>query len=184
MEQKGYDYKLEIVLTLLQERCHIRGIASKLGTNHMIIVRKMQELSESNVVDFVQEGKNKTYFLKKTTEARSLVYMAENYKMLQTIEKYPSLRAFIEKIQRDQRVRLALLFGSYAKKTANKESDVDVFIETHDKALRNELSQADSRLSLKIGSYERESALIKEIEKSHVVLKGVEEFYEKNQFFG
>jgi predicted nucleotidyltransferase len=181
MEQK--DYNLEIVLTLLQEKEHIRGIAKKLGTNHMLIVRKMRELSNANIVDFVQEGKNKTYFLKKTAEARSCVLMAENYKVLQTLEKYPSLRAIIEKLQRDERIRLALLFGSYAKNTANKRSDIDIFIETNDKALRNELVMVDSKLSLKIGNYERESAVIKEIERSHVVIKGAEELYAKNHFF-
>ena len=181
MEQKNYN--LEIVLTLMQERGHIRGIAKKLGTNHMTIDRKMQQLSNSNVVDFVQEGKNKTYFLKKTAEARSHVFMAENYKILQTLEKYPTLRAIIEKLQRDERIRLALLFGSYAKNTANKSSDIDIFIETQDKALRNELALVDSKLSLKVGNYERESALIKEIEKSHVIIKGAEEFYDKNRFF-
>jgi Nucleotidyltransferase domain. len=78
---------------------------------------------------------------------------------------------------------LALLFGSYAKNTATKQSDIDVFVETHNRDLKNELMQADYRLSLKIGSYEKESALIREIERCHVVIKGVEEFYEKNQFF-
>ncbi|MCW4001158.1 MAG: nucleotidyltransferase domain-containing protein [Candidatus Bathyarchaeota archaeon] len=181
MEQK--DYKFEIVLTLLQEKNHIRAIANKLGTNHMIIVRKMRELLDSNVVDFLQEGKNKTYFLKKTVEAKCHVHMAEYYKKLQTIEKYPSLRAIIEKLENDQRVQLAVIFGSYAKYTADKGSDIDIFIETQDKALRDELARTDSRLSLKIGTYQKESALIREIEKSHVVLKGVEKFYEKNRFF-
>ena len=76
MEQK--DYKLEVVNFLLHERGHARGIANKLGTNHMLIARKINELSKANVVDFVQEGKNKTYFLKKTAEARAFVFMAEN----------------------------------------------------------------------------------------------------------
>jgi len=181
MEQK--DYKNEIVLALLQERGHIRGIAKKLGTNHMLIVRKIQELSHANVVDFVQEGKNKTYFLKKTAEARLYVLMAENYKLIQTLQNYPSLRVLIERLQKDPRIHLALLFGSYAKNTANKTSDIDVFIESQDKALRAELTMLNSRLSLKIGAYQNDSALMKEIEQSHVIIKGAENFYEKNQFF-
>jgi predicted nucleotidyltransferase len=181
MEQK--DYKLEVVNFLLQERGHIRGIANKLGTNHMLIARKIKELSNANVLDFVQEGKNKTYFLKKTAEARAFIFMAENYQVLQTLEKYPRLRSIIEKIQRDRKIRLALLFGSYAKGTASKDSDIDIYIESRDKNLRKELKLMDSKLSVKIGDYERASSLIKEIEKNHVALKGVEYFYEKNQFF-
>ena len=181
MEQK--DYKFEVINFLLQERGHARGIASKLGTNHMLIARKINELSNENVVDFVQEGKNKTYFLKKTIEARASIFMAENYRLLQTLKKYPQLRNVIEKIQRDQKMSLALLFGSYAKGTALKDSDIDIYVESSDPNLRKNLKLLDSKLSVKIGDYDRASPLIKEIEKNHVALKGVEYFYEKNQFF-
>ena len=180
-EQK--DYKLEAINFLVQERGHVRGIASKLGTNHMLIARKINELSNENVVDYVQEGKNKTYFLKQTAEARASIFMAENYKLLQTLEKYPRLRNVIEKIQRDPKMCLALLFGSYAKGTALKDSDIDIYVESSDPNLRKNLKLLDSKLSVKIGNYDRASPLIKEIEKNHVVLKGVEYFYEKNQFF-
>lgn len=181
MEQK--DYKFEVVNCLLHERGHVRGIANKLGVNHMLIARKVKELSNANVIDYVQEGKNKTFFLKKTAEARAFVFMAENYKTLQTINKYPALRSVIEKIQRDPRIHLALLFGSYAKNIASKDSDIDVYVETSDRNLRKELKMLDSKLSVKIGSYERDNPLVKEIEKYHVTLKGIEYFYEKNQFF-
>ena len=181
MEQK--DYKLEVVNFLVQERGHVRGIASKLGTNHMLIARKINELSNENVVDFVQEGKNKTYFLKKTAEARACIFMAENYRLLQILEKYPRLRNVIEKIQKDPNTCLALLFGSYAKGTALKDSDIDIYVESSNPDVRRNLKLLDSKLSVKIGSYDRTSPLIKEIEKNHVLLKGVEYFYEKNQFF-
>ena len=181
MEQK--DYKLEIIIFLLRQRGHIRGISKALGTNHMIITRKMKELSDENVVDFVQEGKNKTYFLKKTAEARTLIFMAESYRNLQTLEKYPRLRNVIEKIQGDEKICLALLFGSYAKGTALKDSDIDIYVESRDRNLRKNLKLLDSKLSVKIGNYDRASPLIKEIEKNHVALKGVEYLYEKNQFF-
>jgi predicted nucleotidyltransferase len=181
MEQK--DYKLEVINFLVQNRGHVRGIASKLGTNHMLIGRKIKELADDNIVDFVQEGKNKTYFLKKTAEARAFVFMAENYKLFKTSEKYPRLRSAIKKIQSNPNITLALLFGSYAKGTASKDSDIDVYIESIDRNLRKELMLLDSKLSVKIGPYERASSLIKEIEKNHVILKGVEYFYEKNRFF-
>ena len=38
-------------------------------------------------------------------------------------------------------------------------------------------------LSVKLGKFDNSSFLIKEIIKSHVVLKGVEDFYEKTKFF-
>ena len=177
MEQK--DYKSEIVGLLLKERYHIRGLAKKLDTNHMIVVRKIRELAKSNVVDFVQEGKNKTYFLKKTAEAKVYVFMAENYKLIQTLTRYPALRGIVERIQKDKKIGLAILFGSYAKGLAIKNSDIDIYIETKNRSLKKELQLIDSKLSIKIGEYDKESPLIQEIEKNHVIIKGVEGYYEK-----
>jgi predicted nucleotidyltransferase len=182
MEQK--DYKLEITALLLQGKNHIRGLAQKLKTNHMLVARKIRELAKSNVADFAWEGKNKSYFLKATAEARLYSIMAENYKLLQILGRYPRLRGIIEKIQKDKRITLAILFGSYAKSLAMKESDIDVYIETRNRSIKKELQLLDSKLSIKIGKYDRKNPLIQEIEKNHVIIKGVEDYYEKNQFFG
>ena len=89
MEQK--DYTLEIVNELLKGKSHIREIAKKLNTNHMKILRKIKELSKENVVDYEVEGKNKTYFLKRSTEAKAYIFMVENYKLVQIIKKYKKL---------------------------------------------------------------------------------------------
>lgn len=182
MEQK--DYINEIINFLLEKRNgHVRGIAKALHTNHMIIQRRIKELSKMNIVDFTQEGKNKVYSLKNTIEAKNHAYMAENYKLLRILAKHPELRRIIEKIQIDNRIKLALLFGSYVKGTIKKGSDIDIFIETSDKNIKKELSMLDSRLSIKIGQYIKESPLIKEIKKNHVIIKGIEKYYEKDDFF-
>ena len=181
MEQKNF--KLEIVCELLKSRNHIREIAKRLGTNHMLILRKMRELSDENVVDYKEEGKNKTYFLKNSAEAKSCVFMAEHYILMKTLGKYPALRRIVENIQKMEKIRLAVLFGSYAKGLAGFESDVDIFIETTERGIKWELEATDSKVSIKIGNYDKSSLLIKEIEKNHVIIKGIEAFYEKNRFF-
>lgn len=181
MEHK--DYRLEIVNLLLQGRNHARGIAPKIGTNHMLVARKMKELARDNAVDFVQEGKNRSYFLKKTAEARACVFISENYKLILALSRYPGLRGIIEKIQKDKRIRMAILFGSYAKGLATKNSDIDIYIETGKRNIRKELRMLDSRLSIKIGEYDKKNPLMQEIEKNHIVIKGIEEYYEKNKFF-
>lgn len=79
---------------------------------------------------------------------------------------------------------MGVFFGSYAKGLAKKDSDIDIYVETTDKKIKQDLELLDSRLSVKIGKYNRENLLIKEIEKNHVIIKGVEEYYEKTQFFG
>ena len=99
------------------------------------------------------------------------------------LKKHPPLRQIIEKIQVNNKIKLAIIFGSYAKGLAKKTSDVDVYIETQNLGLKKELEMKDSMLSIKIGKYNKSSLLIKEIEKNHVIIKGVEKFYEKSGFF-
>jgi len=181
MEQKSY--KEEIILELLKTPNHIRALAKALKTNHMNIQRKITILKKENIVDFNQQGKNKTYFLKNTTESKAQVYQAEHYKLIKTLNKYPNLRQIIEKIQANLKIQLAVIFGSYAKTIAKPSSDIDVYIETTSNQIKNDVQKINSKLSIKIGEYNKSNLLIKEIEKNHAIIKGVERFYEKNKFF-
>lgn len=182
MEQKDYII-LEIINEILSTPNHVRGLAKMLNTNHMTIARKMEELAKNNVVDYKEEGKNKTYFLKKTIEAKIFVFSAENYKLNKILKKYLNLRGVVERIQKDKKIKLAILFGSYANGTAKPDSDIDIYIETTNKKIKEEISLVNSKISVKIGKYDKSNLLIKEIEKNHVIIKGVEIYYEKNRFF-
>ncbi|MFH1181604.1 MAG: nucleotidyltransferase domain-containing protein [Candidatus Woesearchaeota archaeon] len=167
-------YKIMEALAL--KRSHIRALAKELGTNQTTIARKVKELQAGNILDFSQEGKNKVFFIKRSLEARQYSYIVEHSKLLEAIRKYPRLRQITEIIQKDSRIKLAILFGSYAKMSAGKESDMDIYIRTMDRSLKRELESVDSLLSIKIGEFDRETPLAKEIEKNHVVIKGVEEY--------
>ena len=181
MSQK--DYKVEIVMQLLKQVNHIRGLAKELKTNQMMILRKIKELENGNIVDYRTEGRNKVYFLKKTLEAQEYVFISEHHRLIQSLEKYPLLRNIALKIKSNTKIKLAVLFGSYAKGLAHKDSDIDIFIETANKELKKEIEQLNTKASVKIGEYDPENLLIKEIEKSHIILKGVEHYYEKSKFF-
>ena len=78
---------------------------------------------------------------------------------------------------------MVILFGSYAKGIAKKDSDIDVYVDTTDKTLKRALQETHSKLSIKIGKFDISDLLIKEIVKNHIVIKGVEEFYEKAKIF-
>ena len=182
MSQKNYD--LMVVGALLSKENHIRGLAKDLGTNQTTISRKVLRLYAANVVDFRFQGKNKVFFLKKTLEAKQYSCILELYKLLALIKKYPRLRLIVENIRANSKITLVVLFGSYAKGNANKESDIDIYIDTVDRSVRDEVSLLDTKLSVKIGKYDVQSLLIKEIEKNHVIIKGAEEYYEKSKFFG
>ncbi len=172
----------EIIDILSGEEIHARALAKRLDTNHMTVIRNLKELVSENVLEFRKEGRNKVYFLKRNMEAKNYALISEVYKLNKTLKKYPELRKIIKDIQQNTEIGLAVLFGSYARGTANRNSDIDVFIETKDRNLKKELELLNSRLSVKIGDYDRTSPLIKEIEKNHVIIKGAEPFYEKIGF--
>ena len=177
MEQK--DYNMEILNVLLNGENHIRGIAKKLNTNHMMVLRKLKELSDKSVVDFKREGRNQVYSIKDSPEARVFIIMTEQYKLFKCIEKYPYLKDIIKKIQGDRKIKLAVIFGSHAKGLARKNSDIDIFIETSDRKLKEKYSEIDSRLSIKIGRLGKDN-LSQEIGKNHVIIKGGEIYHEKD----
>jgi predicted nucleotidyltransferase len=177
------NYNIKIIESLLKSENHIRGLAKSLKTNQTTIARKVLELCQNNVVDFRQEGKNKVVVLKKSLEARQYAYNVETQKLLEILKRYPILRRIIELIRKNEKITLAILFGSYAKGIAKKESDIDIYIDTTDNKLKEEIELIDSKISVKIGEYNKESLLIKEIEKNHAIIKGIELYYEKNKFF-
>ena len=80
-------------------------------------------------------------------------------------------------------IRLALIFGSYAKDIPKEHSDIDVYIETADQRIKKQLEEAHSTLSVKIGKYNSDNYLVKEIQKNHIIIKGLEEYYDKQRFF-
>jgi predicted nucleotidyltransferase len=181
MAQISYDK--EVVLQLIKSPNHIRGLAKDLSINQMTIQRKMKELEKANIVDFSQQGRNKVYFLKKSIESEEFVYICEHYNLMRFVEKHPKLRNFVDKIRKHPGVSLALLFGSYVKGLEHKDSDIDLYVETTNRKLKKEIEDLHPMLSVKIGKYESKSLLIQEILKNHIIIKGVEYYYARNEFF-
>ena len=137
-----------------------------------------------NIVDYKREGRNKVYFLKRTLESFKFVLITEHYKLIEILKKYPYLRKIFQEIIKNRKIKLAILFGSYARKAATKESDIDIFIETKSRAVKEGVEKLDSRINVKIGRFDKKSLIVKEIEKNHVIIKGIELYYEKIGFFG
>jgi predicted nucleotidyltransferase/biotin operon repressor len=179
METK--DYTLEVISELVNSASYAKELARKIKISHAGVNKILKELKKRNIADYVTEGKNKVYSLKKTIEAMAQIIMAEEYKLVKIIAKYPLLRGIIEKIQNNKQIKIALLFGSYAKGTAGKESDIDIYIDTNDNSIKKNAEQINTKLSVKIGSYNESNLLIKEINKNHVIIKGVEEYYAKRK---
>jgi predicted nucleotidyltransferase len=183
MVQKLDNLHLDIVLLLLKGKIHLREIARVLGESHSTILRKLNELIKENILEAEKQGKNKIYSLKKNVATRSIVYMAEHYKFTKLLNEYPKVAIILEDVIKKTDENLIIIFGSYANFSATPNSDIDVFIETKSRKAKDVVKEINSKLSVKIGSFDRDSLLVKEIIKNHVILRGAEEFYERIEFF-
>lgn len=167
---------LEIIEKLRMKPMYIRELAKELNLIPSTIMRMTNKLEANNVVDFKTEGKNKVFFLKSSPEAQTHLYMAEYYKLFKIL-KNPKIRYIVKKIQEKTNSELIILFGSYAKGTQVKESDIDIYVETDSNKLKEDIMMISSDLSVKIGTFGKDSYLGKEIIKDHIIIQNVERFY-------
>ncbi len=171
----------EIVIHLLESDSHPRRIAKDLEVPHTTVIRRLKGLYDMNMVDFREEGRNKVFFLEETLEARSVIISAEIYKFTKTLDLYPRLRPLFNSIIRDDRIHMAILFGSYARGAPTYKSDIDIFVETKDRDIKTGVEKLQSRVSVKIGDFDRSSDLLREIESNHVIIKGFEDYVGKTR---
>ena len=178
MEQILYN----IILNLIKKDNHLRQIAKDLDVNHMTVKRALDTLVKENVLDVREEGRNNVFSVKKTLEARNFVLMSEINKLNSFIADHPELKQNLKDLNILHK-GIIVIFGSYAQGTDTKESDIDIYIDTSSSKILKYAKDINKKFSVKIGNYDNESLLIKEILGNHVIVKGVEEFYEKNKFF-
>lgn len=183
MAQSWDNKENEIILALIRGENHVRGLAKETGIPRMTVSRALGKLVQENALDFKTEGRNKVFYLRKTLQAKNYVFNAERYKLIKLVKQYPELNVIIDDILKNCKEQLIVLFGSYAKGIAKKDSDVDIYIETTDRKVKETVEAVHSKISVKIGGFDTDSLLIKEIIKNHVILRGVEEFYGKTKFF-
>jgi predicted nucleotidyltransferase len=183
MVQKQSNLEFEILLQLAREKTHLRQMARAIGAPHATVMRRLDKLVDENILDCQTVGKNKVFSIKKNMQARALLSMAEKYKLLELLGRYPKMGIILDDLLSTVDAPLIILFGSYAKFNAKEESDMDIYIETEDMAVKKKVERINSQLSVKIGPFDTHSPLIKEIVKNHVILRGGSEFYEKTGFF-
>jgi len=183
MNQNRINIEYEIILRLLKGNSHGREIAKELDISLTTIQRSMLQLERKNILDIEIQGKNKMFSLKKNIIARNHIFNAENYKLVKLLSHYPELGPVITDVLGESKSSLVILFGSFAKFSAKKGSDIDIYLDTSNINEKKEVEIVNSKINVKTGKFDINSLLIKEIIRNHVIIKGVEEFYEKTRFF-
>ena len=159
------NYKLEFYLR------HISKLAKlplKTCQNALIYLEKKRIL-KSKV-----EGKNKYFSLNlDNIQTKSILLQAEIYRTDLFLEMYPQFKTFLKELNTNI---LIIIFGSYAKLTADKNSDLDLLIisEKEQKLPYHLLSYKIHKVNLSESSFikaiKEQEILIKEIEENHIIL--------------
>ncbi|MDD5331970.1 MAG: nucleotidyltransferase domain-containing protein [Candidatus Nanoarchaeia archaeon] len=183
MTQIKINYQFEVLLALLKKDLHGRELAKELKTSLTRIQLILNELSQYNILDYNKEGKNHIYFIKKNIIAKTFILSAENYKLAKLLCKYNTLEPLFKEITQKYPNQMIILFGSYAKFNPKEDSDIDIYIDSIDKKVKETINNINEKISVKFGEFNKEDLLIQEIIKNHIILQGGERFYEKLGFF-
>src|SRR3989344_2305826 len=131
-------------------------------------------LEESRVLKSKREGKNKYFSLNlENTKTKSYLQQAEIYQTDLFMEKYAQFKMFLKSLKTTAPI---IVFGSFAKCTADKNSDLDLLI-IAEKELKlplhllpfkpHEIKMAEKTF---LKSVNQQEDLIKEIEENHIIL--------------
>lgn len=134
----------------------------------------LKSLEQNKILKSTQHGKNKYFSLNRANvQTHFYILQAEIQKTEIFLEKYPPFKTFLKGIAIHNPI---IVFGSFAKFTADKNSDVDILTISE-----KELKLPSHLLSSKIQvinisesnfteSLEKQETFIKEIEENHIIL--------------
>ncbi|MDI6720893.1 MAG: nucleotidyltransferase domain-containing protein [Candidatus Aenigmarchaeota archaeon] len=170
---------------------HVRQIAALLGMNHATAALALKNLEKKNVLRSMREGRNKKYslnldnflaknYIENTESVRTAIFFERHF----IIKKM--LSEFVPSIFRETPV---ILFGSYAKESFTRESDIDILLIKSDgeKNTVKLLEEFGARHNKKIqiqkmtqeifkkGLMEKDP-LVSEIVKNHIILNNTAVF--------
>lgn len=173
-------------LSILEEftadyNCKIygRNIAKKLCMNQKSVANTLKNLETANILKASTEGKNKYYSINKfNVSSKDVLGLAEMDKKLDFVSKNVAIKPLFYELEKRTN-GILIIFGSYAKGANTKDSDLDLFV------IGNIINIMDleelygikiNTVRVKKEKFNINDHLIKEVIKSHIILKGVEEF--------
>jgi|SRR3989344_1761784 len=170
---------LEVFTSDYNSRHYGREISAKLKMNQKTVSNILNKLERQHIIKFVEEGKNKYYFLNKINPSvKEVIKLVEINKRIIFFEKYKKLNPLFLEIEK--RVNgIVVIFGSYANFTKNENSDFDLFVIGNISNIKDLETLYNIKINIvksKKDKFKLEDLFFKEIIKNHIILKGVEEF--------
>lgn len=169
--------KLDILVMYLgdyRKQFYLREL-SRISNNPLKTTQNfLSRLEKEKIVKSMISGKNKYFKLNLDNIHTKLSLLnAELHKTSGFIEKYPSFKTFLKDIKTND---LIIVFGSFAKLNARLDSDLDIVVVGGKNAnlpfhlLPNKVHKLEISRNNFVELMEKQEALIKEIEESHIIL--------------
>lgn len=192
MVGKTTNNKLEIIGLYRSDylaQFHIREIAKQLKKSHVTLLPHIKDLEQEKVLIPKKIGKNKSYFINlDNIVAKKYLLLSETNKSIAYLDKIFLIKKIYSEVFNLNLNGIVILFGSYAKKSHNSDSDIDIIYlgkikhsEINNiKKIGKTYGKVINIKKATIQSFQRgikkKDNLIIEIIKDHIVLQGTEAF--------
>ncbi len=193
IQGKEYDkLELQILLSFFPEAngMNRNELVEKSGYSYERVYHALGELEKKKAVQISGRGHNKLFVPKlENFVFHTLFGHYSALKRLSLFEKYESLRKILEEFKIDVKAHCIVLFGSYAKKTATKKSDIDLLCVGADKkevektasSLKHKYNYEISPTIIEAGEFikikEENPVFWKDLRKYGIVLGGESFFF-------
>jgi predicted nucleotidyltransferase len=174
---------LKLLLDKKEEKFTIKKMAETLKINYRIAYEHVIKLEKEDLLKITKMGNSKICeFMHKFD---SKVFEAE-YLRKKTLFENKNFLVIHNRLTELRFPFIALLFGSHAKRTANRHSDIDILtIGGDEKEIKAAISLLPDKIHLTTINYEnfihmaksREFTVVSEALKNNVILIGIEEYY-------
>jgi predicted nucleotidyltransferase len=154
-------------------------IAKKKKLNQKTVANYLNKLEKETILKSKIQGKNKLYFLNLDNQeiVKNFIMAVEHMRAINFYKKHMLVRGVLEKINKYVD-GIAIIFGSYAKNTKKKDSDLDILIigKCNEKEIDNISNIYKIDINLKIYPKLEQDILTKEVIRDHVIIKNTEKF--------
>jgi len=188
MVEKTTNKKLEIInlyRTNYLSQYHIREMAKLLQKNHVTLLPHLKSLENDKILTSKTIGKNKVYSLNlDNILTKEYLVIAEKLQTITYLEEVFLIKKISTEIFNLNLKGTMILFGSYAKKTYKKDSDIDLFYLGDDKKVI-EIKKIGKTYGKTINvkkstnftaALRKKEALVQEVIKFHLILHNSEPF--------
>lgn len=174
---------LKLLIENLEQQLSIRQIALQRKINYKSAYQAVHKLFKERIVDILRQGNIK--LCKFNRHFNATVFAVEDHRR-QALLKNKNLKVIYQHLKTINQQYILLLFGSHAKNTQTKHSDIDLLlISNQPEAIKTQMQLLPLPIHLTAISYadfqtmlkSREFTVVSEAVKKNIIFFGGEDYY-------